>query len=180
MSNRLLVVAAIASEAAYVPSGLTCEVIGLGKTAAAAATTRALLEHRPDLVVNIGTAGALRDGLAGLHLPSRVLNHDLSADVIRQLGVDPQEWLDLDGGDGSVLATGDQFVTDHQVRARLGQLAHMVDMEGYAVVWACQQLGVPVQVVKHISDNADAAAMDWPQLVDRSAQALGEWLQVSL
>jgi adenosylhomocysteine nucleosidase len=53
-------------------------------------------------------------------------------------------------------------------------------MEGYAVAFACQALGVPVRLVKHVSDNADAAAMDWPALVDASARVLGDWLRAEL
>ena len=84
----LLVVAAIEAEAAHVPQGVPLVITGIGKTAAAVAVTRALVEH-PDRatleVVNIGTAGAPRDGLDGLHEVGHVLNHDLSADAIRRL-----------------------------------------------------------------------------------------------
>ena len=62
-------------------------------------------------VVNIGTAGALRPGLSGLFEPGTVLNHDISADLIRALGYDPQERLEV-GGSAVVLATGDVFVSD--------------------------------------------------------------------
>lgn len=44
------------------------------------------------------------------------------------------------------------------------------------MVWACRAFGVPVRLVKHVSDNADETAMDWPSLVDRSARLLGDWL----
>lgn len=175
----VLVVSATVAEAAHAPAGLEVLVTGLGKTMAAATTARALAS-RSDLagltVINIGTAGALRYGLAGLHLPGRVINHDLSAELVRALGYDPQEELQVTDGDGTVLATGDVFVTDPAVRAGLAARADLVDMEGYAVVWACRQAGVPVRLVKHVSDNADAAAMGWPELVDRSARALGAWL----
>ena len=173
-----LVVAATRAEAAYVPPGVEVVVTGLGKTMAAAVTARALATRDlADLtVVNIGTAGALREGVTGLRLPGRVLNHDLSADVVRSLGYDPQEWLDVPGGDGTVLATGDVFVTDPDVRAGLAARAHLVDMEGYAVAWACRAAGVPVRLVKHVSDAADEGALDWPSLVDASARVLGEWV----
>ncbi len=153
-------------------------VTGLGKTAAAVATTRALVGVDPGrtLVVNIGTAGALRDGLEGLHVPGTALNHDMNADAIRALGYDPQERLELEGGDDTVLASGDLFVTDPAVRAALAERADLVDMEGYAVAYACRQLGVPVRLVKHVSDNADESALDWPELVAASAAVLGEWL----
>ena len=176
--DQTLVVAATRAEAAHVPRHLPVVVTGLGKTAAAVATTRALLGVDPTrtLVVNIGTAGALRDGLEGLHLPGTTLNHDMNADAIRALGYDPQERLDIEGGDDTVLASGDVFVTDPAVRAVLAGQAHLVDMEGYAVAYACRQMGVPVRLVKHVSDNADESALDWPAMVAASAKALGEWL----
>ncbi len=174
-----LVLAATAAEAAHVPEGLEVLVTGLGKTAAATATARALAT-RADLsqltVVNIGTAGALRDGLTGLCIPGAVLNHDMNADAVRALGYDPQERLLVEGGDETVHASGDVFVTDTAVRTRLAEQAHLVDMEGYAIAFAARSFGVPVRLVKHVSDNADAGAMDWPALVDASARVLGRWL----
>ena len=178
-SEVTLVVAATAAEAAHVPPRLPVVLTGLGKTAAAVATTRALAGVDParTYVVNIGTAGALRAGLDGLHLPGTVLNHDMNADAIRALGYDPEERLVVDGGDTTVLASGDVFVTDPAVRDLLAQRADLVDMEGYAVAYACRRMGVAVRLVKHVSDNADASALDWPRLVDRSARVLGEWLE---
>jgi adenosylhomocysteine nucleosidase len=156
-------------------------VTGLGKTAAAVATTRALLGHDPAglTVVNLGTAGALRDGLEGLYEVGTVLNHDMNADAVRALGYDPRERLTV-GSSEVVLASGDVFVTDPELRKVLARQAHLVDMEGYEVAFACQALGVPVRLVKHVSDNADAAAMDWPTLVDRSARVLGDWVREQL
>lgn len=176
---QTLVVAATVAEAAHVPSSMPLIITGLGKTAAAASTARALAEHGDltDLtVVNIGTAGALREGLIGLHEPGVVLNHDLSADLVRALGYDPEERLEV-GPSELVLATGDVFVTDPAVRDQLAQRAHLVDMEGYAVAWASRSFGVPVRLVKHVSDAADETAMDWPSVVEASAVALGAWLQ---
>lgn len=175
-----LLVAATTAEAAYAPAALPLVVTGLGKTAAAVATTRALAAYG-DLsgltVVNFGTAGALRDGVHGLHEPGQVLNHDINAAAIRALGFDPEELLTLPGGSDTVLATGDVFVTDPLVRARLAKVASLVDMEGYAVTFACRQFGVPVRLVKHVSDNADEGALDWPAMVKASARVLGEWLE---
>ena len=181
MSRPFLVISATRAEAAHVPEGMPVVVTGLGKTAAAVATTQALLEADRDglTVVNIGTAGALRDGVVGLHEVGRVLNHDISADAIRALGYDPQDELVV-GTSGVVLASGDVFVTDPVVRDVLAARAHLVDMEGYAVAFACARFGVPVRLVKHVSDTADESALDWPALVDRSARVLGDWLRRNL
>ena len=175
---RTLVVAALAAEAAHVPSGLEVLLTGVGKVAAAVAVTaRLAVADRGDLqVVNIGTAGALRPGLEGLFRPSRVLNHDISAAELAALGAPTVDELELAGGDGSVLATGDTFVADPVLRDELARRAHLVDMEGFAVASACAHFGVPVRLVKHVSDTADDSAMSWPAALERSARALGAWL----
>ncbi|WP_415839476.1 nucleosidase, partial [Nocardioides zeicaulis] len=164
------------------PPALPLVVTGMGKVAAAAATARALASY-DDLdgltVVNLGTAGALRPGLTGLFEAGAVLNHDLSADAVRALGHDPQERLVV-GKSDVVLATGDVFVTDPAVRDALAAQAHLVDMEGYAVAWAALRAGVPVRLVKHVSDEADESALDWPSTVAASARFLGDWLEREL
>lgn len=176
---HLLVVAAIEAEAAHVPAGIDVLVTGVGKTLAAVAVTRAICEHphREDLVVvNIGTAGALREGCDGLHEIGTVINHDLSAEPIRQLGLDPRDRIELDPALPTTLASGDLFVSDPQVRDGLAARADLVDMEGYAIALACTELGVPVRLVKIVSDNADETAHDWSAAVDGCARELGAWL----
>ena len=183
MSKRLpLVIAATAEEIVHVPPSVPRVITGLGKSAAAVATAGALarLGHEAGgldglRVLNVGTAGALRDGLEGLHTPGTVFNHDINGDAIRALGYDPQDELKVDG-DHTVLASGDLFVTDPVVRARLAERAHLVDMEGYAVALACLRFDVPLTLVKHVSDNADETAHDWPTAVAASAVVLGEWV----
>ncbi|MDT0203584.1 nucleosidase [Nocardioides sp. AE5] len=175
----LLIVAATRAEAAYVPDGVDVVITGIGKVPAAVATTRALAARNDlaDLVlVNLGTAGALRNGLEGLFEPGVVVNHDINADAIRALDHDPQERLVVGPGD-VVLASGDLFVTDPAERVRLAQTAHLVDMEAYAVAWAARQFGVGTRLVKHVSDNADEGAMEWLDLVDASARVLGAWVE---
>jgi adenosylhomocysteine nucleosidase len=180
--TQYLVVSAVAAEAKYVPEGVPVVLLGVGKTSAAVATAKALAARdTSDLVVlNIGTTGALRDGLSGVYLPSEVINHDINAEAVRAIGLDPQESLKIDGGDGTVLASGDVFVSDPVLRERLAERAHLVDMEGYGVAYACREYGVPVRLVKHVSDTADEAAMDWPALVDASAKVLGEWVRAEV
>lgn len=178
MTERFLVVAATAAEAAHVPPDLPLVITGLGKTAAAVATARALASYDDPTgvtVVNIGTAGALVAGLDGLHEPGVVINHDINAAVIRSLGYDPEERLEV-GPSEMVLATGDVFVHDPAVRDLLATRAQLVDMEGYAVAYAARRFGAGVRLVKHVTDRADEGAMDWPTLVEGSARVLGEWL----
>ena len=178
VGGHRLVVSATQVEAAHVPPGTDLLVTGIGKVAAASAVAARLAGSpgRYSEVVDIGSAGALRDGLSGLYVPSRVLNHDISAAALERMGYATEDTLALEGGDGTVLATGDLFVADPAVRSRLALRVHLVDMEGFAVAWACRRAGVACRLVKHVSDDADTSSMQWPELVERSAVALGEWL----
>ena len=178
MADRFLVVCATAAEATHVPTDLPLVITGMGKTAAAVATARALAAY-DDLagltVLNVGSAGALRSGLAGVHEPGIVLNHDHSADAIRALGHDPQDRIEV-GESDVVLATGDVFVSDPAVRDALAERAHLVDMEGYAVSYAARAAGVPVRLIKHVSDasfEADVLKASQPVLVDYWAEWCG-------
>lgn len=177
---EVLVVAATREEARYVPDGVPLLVTGLGKVAAAASMAGWLGAATPlprDFeVLNIGTAGSLRDGVSGLHLPGRVINHDVSAGLLAGMGITVDDAIDIAGGSEVVLATGDVFIADPAARAALAERATLVDMEGFAVAWACRKAAVRVRLVKHVSDNADTAALSWPDLVDASARALGDWL----
>ncbi len=176
---HILVVAAVESEAAHVPEDMELLITGVGKSLAAVQVTRAICEHprRDELVVvNIGTAGALRDDVTGLHEIGTVINHEISAEEIRQIGLDPREVIELPGERDAALASGDVFVTDPAVRIALAERADLVDMEGYAIALACAELGVPVHLVKMVSDNADETAHDWSAAVDGCARQLGAWV----
>lgn len=176
-ADRPLLVVALADEGRYLPAELPVLVTGVGKIRAAVAVTQALSGAvTPREVVNLGTAGALVDGFSGTYVIGRVVQHDFDNDAIRAIvGSDQGGPLDL-GGDGPVLATGDQFVSDPALRERLARDASLCDMEGYAVAAAALACGVPVRLVKHVSDPADETALrSWQETLDSCARALGDW-----
>jgi adenosylhomocysteine nucleosidase len=50
-------------------------------------------------------------------------------------------------------------------------------MEAYALAAAANQAGVPIRIVKHVSDTAsEGAAKTWIATMTRSAQALAGWI----
>ncbi|MFJ8046291.1 nucleosidase [Kitasatospora sp. NPDC096147] len=182
--DRPLLVIAVEEEAAHLGDGLPVLLTGIGKVNASVALATVLARgERPAEIVNLGTAGALRPGLAGTHLISRVVQHDLDTPVLHDLtgrtyGAD----LTLDGPpDGLVLATGDLFVSDEQARERLAARADLVDMEGYAVATVAERAGVPVRLVKQVSDEAgEGASRSWRESVDGCAKLLADWVRVHL
>ncbi|MEZ0066412.1 adenosylhomocysteine nucleosidase [Streptacidiphilus sp. MAP12-20] len=180
---RPLLVVAVAEEAAHLTTDLPVLLTGMGKVNAATAVATVLARGpRPTGVVNLGTAGALKSGLAGAtHEVSAVIQHDLASDVLASLtGVTYGAPIGLTGR-GPVLATGDLFVAEESARARLAEQADLVDMEGYAVAQAVRQTGLPVRLVKHVSDDAgEGAAQSWRESVDGCAVELARWVRENL
>ena len=178
-----LLVVALEEEATHLHvSELPILVTGAGKVNAAIAVASILAEASPTRVVNLGTAGALHDGMAGTHVIGTVLQHDLDdAAIFDLLGMHVAEPIALTSDSATVLATGDRFISSPEVRDQLAQEAHLVDMEGYAVARAARTMGVPVMLVKEVSDQAgEQAARSWTETLDACAEALGAWVRTHL
>ena len=185
----ILVVAALAEEVAHV-SGVEVLVTGVGKAVAASALARRLAaSDRPSVVVNLGTAGALRKGMFGVVEVDHVTQHDFPYTAIELLTgpVDRGYHLRRDApplpvaafpADATVLATGDVFVADP---ARAAEIAAagiaLVDMEGFAYAAACASFGIPMRCVKAVSDTADGdAGASWLDTIDACAHDLATWV----
>ena len=184
-----LVVAALAEEVAHV-SGVEVLVTGVGKAVAASALARRLASaDRPAVVVNIGTAGALRDGVRGVVEVDHVTQHDFPYAAIELLTgpVDRGYRLPRDAApvpvatfpaDAMVLATGDVFVADPAHAAQIAATGvALVDMEGFAYAAACASFEGPMRCVKAISDSADhEAGESWLDTIDACARELADWV----
>ena len=176
-ADRPLLVVALREEGEHLHElGLPVLVTGAGKVRAAAATARTLADQRPSEVINLGTAGALKDGLVGIHVIGRAVQHDFDGEAIFELiGENFAPPIEL--GDGPGLATGDRFVADQTLRERLAKLADLADMEGYAVAAVAQAVGVPVRLVKIVSDDGtEDAARSWSDSVSDCAEQLAGWV----
>lgn len=175
-----LLVVALEEEAAHLHvSSLPILITGVGKVCAASALSAILARQRPSRVINLGTAGSLRDGLTGTHVIGRVIQHDFDDDAMLALtGKNFGPPIDL--GEGPVLASGDVFVSGGEPRDRLAARAELVDMEGYAVALVAREFGLPVTLVKEVSDAAgDDAGKSWTEAIDSysCAERLGEWVR---
>lgn len=177
-AERPLLVLAVKEEAQYLAGDLPVLLTGMGKVNAATALATALARGPlPSGIVNLGTAGALRPGWTGTHVIGSVIQHDMDNDLLRTLtGETYGSTLTLPDADGPTLATGDSFIADEVSRERLAVQAPLVDMEGYALAWAAAQAGVPLRIVKHVSDDAgEGAAKSWRESVADCARVLADW-----
>src|SRR6185295_19470876 len=68
-----------------------------------------------------------------------------------------------------LIASGDQFINDAQILAAIGRALPglmCVEMEGAAVAQVCHSFGVPLGVVRVISDQADhKAGIDFAKFI---------------
>ncbi|KQX46190.1 nucleoside phosphorylase [Streptomyces sp. Root66D1] len=180
--GRPLLVLAVKEEAQYLDTDLPVLLTGMGKVNAATALATVLARGpRPSGIVNLGTAGALRAGWTGTHVVGTVVQHDLDGELLATLtGETYGAPLTLPDGGDVVLATGDAFISDEAARLRLAERAPLVDMEGYALAAAAGLAGVPLRIVKHVSDEAgDGAARSWRESVAECARALADWAEAN-
>lgn len=180
-----LLVVALHEEAAALDDGLPVLITGPGKVNAAVAVTAVLATARPASVINLGTAGGLHGGLSGVHEIHTVRQHDFDHAVFRDLvNRDYGLPIRLDSHEDAArltLATGDRFVADSDLRNSLSRDAHLVDMEGYAVAWSARAAGVPVRLVKLVSDDADeGAGRTWMETVGEHSRELSRWVREEL
>ena len=154
---------------------LDIKYTGVGKVNAAYQAMKSIAISKPDIVINFGSAGAVRPNISGLVQVRRVIQRDIALEGLGfELGQTPFE----DGEDSFLLengtlidkianrqkvlcSTGDNFVTDPP---RL--TSDIVDMELYAIAKVCSREGIPLYSWKFISDNADGnSSRDWERNV---------------
>ncbi|PFG28325.1 nucleosidase [Corynebacterium renale] len=178
---RPLFVAAVAGEAAYIPEGSRLLVTGIGLVPAAVKVARAIAEERPSIVVNLGTAGGLHTHMNGVYEVCEVFQHDVDERALTAITGEPHPTHFTLKSRSSLpkarLASGDTFIGDATQRDILARTADLADMEGAAVVAAARDAGVPVTVLKQVSDHADdTARSSWAGAVDAGARQLAQAL----
>lgn len=181
-AGTILFVAAVDGEVEGFLHGQDVLITGIGTLNAAIGLTEYLATARergvlPDRVVNLGTVGALRDGLDGVFEVSEVIKHDfdllVESDIHRYLL--PEVISIPVSGELPVqsLATGDKFVADTATRDRLAEKSGLCDMEGYAIAATCARFGVPVTLLKQVSDPANEDSIGaWADALPRAARQL--------
>jgi adenosylhomocysteine nucleosidase len=145
---------------------------GVGKVNAASMTAMLIERHKPDRIINFGTAGGITVH-SGLHQVSKFVQRDM---ICCELGSKPgqtpfeskYEIILNTGGNGLTCSTGDNFVTDSNLQIP----ADVVDMEAYAIAKVCQRNLVEFLCYKYISDGANEDSFaQWHELVATGEQS---------
>jgi len=158
---------------------LHCQI---GKVNAAHALTRHIANSRPELVINLGTAGSRKHPGGAIINPTQFIQRDMD---VTALGIeifktpfsdDPitiEHGLRFEHLPGGTCGTGDNFDASQAASA-----FDVVDMEAYALALICQREKIPFACLKYVSDGAnDDAHIDWHDALHITAERLREALE---
>ena len=161
---------------------------GLGKVNAALCAQRLALQFGCTNIINTGIAGAMAHGLGVMDfvVSTDAVYHDMDAVGFGyKLGQVPQMKVFSFEADKSMIeaakkafsetefakkhkiiegriATGDQFISDKEIKEKIAQNFNpaCVEMEGCAIAHACYLNNVPFVILRCMSDNADSLRRD--------------------
>lgn len=176
-----LFVFALESEAAEEFTDCNVLITGIGKVSAAYALTKYIAQHKPAMIINLGSAGSNTFSKGDVVCCTKYIQRDMD---VRGLGFQLYETplsgiapvleygLQINGLLQGICGTGDSFEMNHDVTDYT-----VVDMEAYPLALIAQKENIPFLCLKYISDGADgSAADDWNELVHKAAVAFRELL----
>ena len=162
---------------------VTC-LTGISKPYAAARLARAVVEHRPDVIINVGSAGTQKWGVGDILVCTHFVDRDLArqgfSSVSARLSVEHPfagKLLSVVGGAVTetefVLNTGDDFVTAADVIE-----GDVIDMEGFADALVAQEFGVPFVAVKYVTDVVGQNSMQvWEERLAGAREGLEKFFR---
>jgi len=134
--------------------------IGVGKINATYNTLKLIQIHKPKIIVNYGTAGAINTKLKGIVECTKFYQRDMDVRGLDfKLGETPFDRVKeiIISDSGYSCGTGDSFVNQ-----KIEMEVDVVDMEAYAIAKVCMLENIEFKCFKYISDNADENANnDW-------------------
>ena len=156
---------------------------GIGKINSTRLTTELILALKPDLILNVGTAGCLRKNLLGEVLGiKKVIERDMIAEPLAPRGTVPlsDQLPVLESSFGTALcATGDSFVTSKD-QWLLDNHVDLVDMELFAIAKVAAHYDVEWKSIKFASDLADEnAAKQWNDSLEKANQKINDMIELA-
>ena len=174
--SSTLFVFALDSEATGEFDDVTKLIAGVGKINAAYELTKAIQQCKPNLIVNLGSAGSNVFRKGEIVCCTQFLQRDMD---VRSLGFQQYQipfsdipavlsyGIKISGIAEGICGTGDSFETNH-----FSSDYNVIDMEAYSFAFVAMKEQIPFLCLKYISDGADGmAAEDWNVQVHKAAVA---------
>ena len=153
--------------------------VGVGKINATYNTLRLISIHKPKLIINYGTAGAINNKLKGIVECTKFYQRDMDVRALDfELGETPFDTIKeiVISENGYACGTGDSFVNKE-----IDMIIDVVDMEAYAIAKVCKLENIDFQCFKYISDNADEnSSKDWKKNLKLGAKAFSNFIKDKL
>lgn len=182
--ENVLFVFALEMEAGEVFHAQNKLFTGIGKVNATYELTKAIHQKKPDLIVNLGSAGSSQFSKGDVVCCTQFVQRDMDVTGLGfELYQTPfsdvpsllQYGLPMESLPAGICGTGDNFEMGHTETKY-----DVVDMEAYALATIAMKEKIPFLCLKYISDGADDnAADDWTVLVHKASVAFGEILQIN-
>ena len=175
--NKILTIVALPMEIPMEDWDSRSRIIysGVGKINASIKLVEAVQIFKPELVVNLGTAGSIRSEIVGIVEVDTVIERDFDAFPLCDRGLIPFEegnnrhWS---GYEGVVCASGDSFVRESDTYLKLMKV-DIVDMELIAIARVCNKYNIPWRSFKFISDYiGHNIEQQWQDGVTKASEAL--------
>ena len=148
---------------------------GIGKINATYNTLRLINIHKPKIVINYGTAGAINTKLKGIIECTKFYQRDMDVRSLGlKLGETPFDNVKeiIISENGYSCGTGDSFV-DKKIDMRVD----VVDMEAYAIAKVCKLENIEFRCFKYITDNADKNSnIDWNENLALGINAFSKFI----
>jgi adenosylhomocysteine nucleosidase len=152
---------------------------GVGKLNAAHSTSEALRLYNPELVINLGTAGAINKSPGELLEIREVVQRDMDARPLSPRGEVPFEngmhVLVSNFGEYKC-GSGDSFVSEVDPWF-IESGIDVIDMELFGIAYVCQKHSVPWRSVKYITDTIGSnSGDDWQRHLKLASKSLHGYL----
>lgn len=161
---------------------------GVGKINASITTFQAIIDFKPSLIINFGTAGALDSNTCDLIAISSVIQRDICAEPFAKRGDIPfnhypnqyfaEKINDLNKIKSGICATGDSFVNQHD-QWLIDNNVLVVDMELFAIAYTAFRTKTPWISFKYVSDYANQDSNhNWQENVSKGSKLFIEQLKL--
>lgn len=172
-----LFVFAMKAEAGSDFNDVQCVFTGIGKINAAYHLMKGIVLYKPDIVINLGTAGSSVFNKGEVVSCNQFIQRDM---LVEALGFEKFETpfsneaplleygIQLENYPTGICGSGDSFEMEHK-----NPEYNVIDMEAYALAKVCEREKLPFLCLKYISDGAnDDAVSDWNAEVKKASGKL--------
>ena len=154
---------------------------GIGKVNATYHLLKAILEEKPDLIINLGTAGSTTYNRGEVVCCTQFIQRDMDASPLgfqkfetpfSEDAIILNNGLQVEDLPIGICGSGDQFEIEHK-----NQEYNVIEMEAFALATLAKKENIPFLCLKYISDGADGNAVeDWQDEVKKASKKLKEIL----